>query len=138
MRGTGALGIYSGWPVLSPENDRCPENNTDFHSRTKAKYTELRILTDTIDTSKAARALQKRRNYPEGVRYTVSKMGEDRFEFHQLPRDVEGEVKTQAREILELFEKWCMCEKTSDMTIVKNKYIKQGTEGQNEVCDVSL
>ena len=68
---------------------------------------------DTTDTSKAARALQKRRNYPEGVRYTVSKMGEDRFEFHQLPRDVEGEVKTQAREILELFEKWCVCEKTS-------------------------
>ena len=47
------------------------------------------------------------------VRYTVSEMGEDRFEFHQLPRDVEGEVKTQAREILELFEKWCVCEKTS-------------------------
>ena len=34
-------------------------------------------------------------------------MGEERFEFHQLPRDVESEVQTQARETVELFEKWC-------------------------------
>ena len=47
-------------------------------------------------------------------------MGEERFEFHQLPRDVESAVRAQAKDTAELFEKWC---ENSNSGAVKNTSI---------------
>ena len=63
-------------------------------------------------------------------------MGEERFEFHQLPRDVESEVGAQAKDTVELFEKWC--EKWRSGAVKTAAYQPQGPEWGNEICNFSL
>lgn len=61
---------------------------------------------------------------------------EEKFEFHQLPRDVESEVGAQAKDTVELFEKWC--EKWRSGAVKTAAYQPQGSEWENEICNFSL
>ncbi|CAI8019473.1 Cilia- and flagella-associated protein 300 [Geodia barretti] len=49
---------------------------------------------------------------------------EERFEFHQLPRDVESEVRAQAKDTAELFEKWGLSGRMKFATFLYNSHFQ--------------
>lgn len=49
---------------------------------------------------------------------------EEKFEFHQLPRDVAAEVQSQAKETAELFEKWGLSGRMKFATFLYNRHFQ--------------
>ena len=63
-------------------------------------------------------------------------MGEKRFEFVQLPRDVQSELQTQENDTQELFQKWYMV--GASFCNFSHPNPLQGSGRWDEICNISL